>query len=218
MTKVTAIIPAYDEEVTIGTVVSVVKASPFIQEVIVVSDGSSDRTGHVARAAGARVHELFPNSGKGEAMRFGVTQTDAPIVVFFDADLIGLNVDHIERLVAPVVDGACAMNVGLRDRGRWITSLTKHLPLISGERAMQRSVFEGVPGRFLHGFMIESALNYFCRSRGAVLCAVKLPGLTIRRKYQKVGILRAVLQYARMSYQIVKAMVVVRVAHIRKRL
>lgn len=212
MKKVTAIIPAYNEERTIAQVVRPLKASPSIQEVLVISDGSTDHTAAVARAAGAFVHEIFPNRGKGEAMRYGVAQTDADIIVFFDADLIGLTTEHVEQLVMPVVSGAQSMNVGLRDRGRFVTALTKHLPLISGERAMQRAVFEGVPSRFLKGFMVETALNYFCRSRRLRVESVKLTGLTIRRKYQKVGIPRAVLQYIRMSYQIVKAMIVVRLA------
>lgn len=210
MTRVAAIIPAYNEEPTIGQVVRILTSSPYVHQVLVVSDGSTDRTVDLARAAGATVYEVFPNQGKGEAMQRGVHETNAEILVFFDADLIGLTTEHVEQLVSPVISGELRMNIGLRDRGRFVTALTKHLPLISGERAMQRVVFEGVPSRFLKGFMVETALNYFCRSRRLRYGSVKLTGLTIRRKYQKVGFLRAVLQYARMAFQIVKAMIIVR--------
>ena len=210
MTKVAAIIPAYNEEPTIAKVVEVVRASSWVHEVIVVSDGSTDKTAEVAKAAGATVYELDPNRGKGEAMSYGVSQTNANIIVFFDADLIGLTKEHVEQLVSPVLSGGLTMNVGLRGRGHVVTALTKYLPLISGERAMQRAVFEGVPSRFLKGFMVETSLNHFCRSRKLSCGSVKLTGLTIRRKYQKVGFPRAVLQYARMAFQILKAMIVVR--------
>lgn len=210
MTKVTAIIPAFNEATTIGQVVNVLVSSPDIHEVLVVSDGSTDETVRVARQAGATVYELFPNRGKGEAMRYGVSKTDAEIVVFFDADLIGLTQEHVEELVSPVVNGERMMNVGLRDRGPILTALTRHLPLISGERAMQRFVIEGVPSRCLKGFMVESALNSFCRLRKYSYGSVKLSGLSIRRKYQKVGMRRAVLQYARMVFHIVKGMIIVR--------
>ncbi|MFA4845170.1 MAG: glycosyltransferase [Patescibacteria group bacterium] len=214
MNKVAAIIPAYNEELTIAQVVSVLKVSPSIQEVIVISDGSTDNTAKIARDVGATVFEIFPNGGKGEAMRYGLTQTKADIIAFFDADLLGLTQNHVDQLVSRVVSGERMMNIGLRDRGRLVTALTAHLPLISGERAMRRCVFEAVPSRFLKGFMIESALNYYCRSSRLRYGSVKLKGLTIRRKYQKVGFPRAVLQYARMSYQIVKAMILVRRAHL----
>lgn len=79
---------------------------------------------------------------------------------------------------------------------------------------MPRAVFESVPQRWIKGFMVEIALNAYCRSRRLRYASVKLTGLTIRRKYQKVGIRRAVLQYARMAFQIVKAMIVVRIARL----
>ena len=66
MSTVTAIIPAYNEEGTIGKIVSVVRQIDEIKEIIVVSDGSEDNTAEVARQAGARVIELVENTGKGE--------------------------------------------------------------------------------------------------------------------------------------------------------
>jgi hypothetical protein len=212
--KVAAIIPAFNEESTIGQVVRILKSSPCLHEVLVISDGSTDQTAQFAREAGAVVHEIFPNRGKGEAMRYGVCQTDAEVIVFFDADLFHLTFQHVEALVSPVVDGTSVMQSGLRDRGFVLTALTKHLPLISGQRAMRRFVMEGVPARYLKGFMVEVALNYYCRSRKLRTGVVKLTGLAIRRKDQKVGLPRAVLQYIHMDAQIVKAMVVVRVARL----
>lgn len=214
-TKLVAIVPAYNEEATIGSVVGVLKQSPYLSEVLVISDGSVDRTAHNAREAGARVHEIPRQGGKGEALLHALTHTDAPVVAFFDADLRGLTVEHVERLVLPVLNGSRVMNVGLRDRGVFVTALTRHLPLIAGERALRRNVIENVPAQFLRGFMVEAALNYYCRAHGFPYGAVKLQGLSMRRKYEKVGWLRAVLQYVRMFYQVAEAMVIVRIAHVR---
>ena len=209
--KVAAIVPAYNEEQTIADVVRVLYASSLVDEVIVVSDGSSDRTHERAQAAGARAIQLPKKGGKGEAMMHGVALTDAPILLFCDADLIGLTALHVEALLFPVLAGDRMMNVGLRDKGL-LTALTAHLPLIGGERAMSRQVFEGTPPKFLRGFAVESALNYFCRSRHLPYGAVFLGGLTMRRKYEKVGIARAAWQYVRMIAQVMYAMVAVRVA------
>lgn len=216
-TPITAIIPAYNEEKTIAQVVAPLVASPYISDVFVISDGSTDHTAKLAREGGARVHEIPRQGGKGEAMLHALIHTQAPIVAFFDADLIGLNVEHIEQLVAPVLHGSRVMNVALRDRGRFWTAVTRYLPLIAGERVVLRSVIEAIPAQYLKGFMIEVALNYYCRAHDLSYGAVELKGLSIRRKFEKVGWARGVLQYMRMFYQIIMAMAMVRVAHLKRK-
>lgn len=214
-TCVAAVIPARNEEETIADVVFELLQSKYIDEVIVISDGSTDRTAEVARESEATVFELETNQGKGQAMLHGVKQTDANILAFFDADLLGLTQDHIEQLVLPVLTGSRFMNVGLRDRGPLRTFITKHLPLISGERVMLRQVFLGVDPKFLNGYMVESSLNYYCRSRGYSYGAVLLRGLTFRRKIQKVGFFLGVIQYVKMFYQVLKAVLLVRIARMK---
>ncbi|MFH1142538.1 MAG: glycosyltransferase family 2 protein [Candidatus Uhrbacteria bacterium] len=211
--SVAAIVPAHNEEQTLGLVLRALKNAPSVNEIVVVSDASVDATAEIARAAGTIVVELEEQHGKGGAMLAGLEQTEAEIIAFFDADLVGLTPEHVERIVLPVVSGSKAMNVGLRDRGQLITSIGAKLPLISGERAMRRSIISNIPERYMKGFMIESAFNYFCRSHGLVYGSVKMPGLTIVRKYEKVGWTQAIGQYLRMFYQIGKAMFWVRVMY-----
>lgn len=215
--RITAIIPAYNEEKTVGAVVRALKQSELVEEVLVVSDGSTDRTRQEAEAEGAIVYELPTKGGKGAAMMHGVTFTEAPVIAFFDADLIGLTPDHVERLALPVTSGSKAMNVGIRDRGKLFSAVTRYLPLVGGERVMLRSVFEGVPPKYMQGFMVESALNYYCRSRELAYGKVFLPGLTIRRKYEKVGLVQGAKQYLRMWWQVGKAMTIVRTARLMKK-
>jgi glycosyltransferase involved in cell wall biosynthesis len=210
--NVAAIIPAYNEEQTVGKVVTALKQSGIFDEIVVVSDGSTDRTAEVAREAGATaVYQLPIRSGKGKAMQHGVAHTDAPIISFFDADLLTLTPEHARALVTPVAEGKRAMNTGLRDRGGLLMWLEGHLPLIGGERAMQREVFEAIPDRYIQGFMVESALNYFCRANHMAYGGTPLPKLTMRRKYDKVGWGKAIGQYAHMYWQVALAMVLVRV-------
>ena len=85
--KVAVVIPAKDEEKTIGYVVEGAKKHADL--VIVVDDGSSDRTAERAAEAGAKVLKLSKNMGKGYAMRVGAKKAiemGAECIVFMDAD------------------------------------------------------------------------------------------------------------------------------------
>lgn len=211
--RVAAIIPAFNEEETIVDVVRVVRESSFITEVIVVSDGSTDRTAELAEGAGAHVLNLPIQNGKGPAMQHGVTFTDAPIIIFLDADLRGLTPMHIEQLVVPVLNGSCMMNVGIRDRGKVSRMIGPHLPLVSGERALHRTIFERVPDEHIRGYMVEVSLNFACRSQKLKYGTVFMKGVTIRTKVDKVGAVKAFFQYIKMWFQVAKAVVVVRAAY-----
>src|SRR5579875_843850 len=116
--RVAAILPAYNEEATIADVVAALKACPLVSEVVVVSDGSTDRTAEVARRAGAQVVELPVNHGKGGAMRAGLAHTEAEVLLFLDADLVGLTPQHVADLLQPVLSGRSEMAVGVFEGGR----------------------------------------------------------------------------------------------------
>ncbi len=211
--KISAVIPVYNEEHTVGGVVRAIKSSPLISEIIVVSDGSTDQTAERAREAGAdKVYELPVNHGKGYAIVYGVEHASAPILLFADADLLGMTSRHVEALLSPIIDGTLAMCCGIRDRGKFFTNLSAHLLWITGERALKREIIEKIPPRYLQKFMLEPSLNYYCRIKKLPYGCVILHGLKIRRKLQKVGILLSLGQYRMMWYQIIKAMILMRVA------
>jgi len=213
--KVAAIVPALNEEGTIGAVVNVLSHSPLVDEVIVVSDGSIDGTVQRARQAGAtRIIEHERTRGKGRALLSGLAATRAPIVAFFDADLLGLTLQHVEQVISPVFYGARDMNVGQRDKGPIITPITRYLPLISGERALKREIIESIRPFHLEGFMVETALNYYCRVHGLRYGSVILKRLTIKHKPQKVGWWLGILGYIEMTLQVIAAMLLVRVARL----
>ncbi len=212
--RVCAIIPAYNEEQTVASVVETIRASECVDEIIVVSDGSTDKTVRRSRVAGATVYERKHRHGKGQTLLYGISKTRADVLVFFDADLIGLTTDHIERILLPVMSGARVMNIALRNRGPFIMKFTPHLPLISGLRALRREVIERVPPEFMQGFMIETALNYYCRLHHLAYGAVMLSDLRIRTKYEKVGFLRGVVQYTYMTVEILQAHLAIRIANL----
>ncbi len=203
---VSAIVAARNEEPTVGNVVKILVDSGWFREVLVVSDGSTDHTAMEARHAGAtQVRALRINRGKGGALAHGVKRSTGSILFFCDADLHGLRPEHLDLLLKPVRSGRLAMCIGLRDRGRVITALSRWLPRIGGERALRREIFEAIPSHFLEGFMIETALNVYCKRHHLSFDVRRLAGLRIRRKMEKVGWWQGGKEYVRMSWQIVKA-------------
>jgi len=211
--RAAAVVPAFNEEKTIAGIVRTLKAVRGIDEVIVVDDGSEDGTAAAAAAAGAdQVLRLPENLGKGGALARGVRATSAGILFFCDADFLGLMPAHVERLLRPVREGRKAMEAGERDRGPLLAPLLARLPHISGERALRREVFEGVPPRFLARFRVEIALEYYCEVNRLAYGAVPTVGIAHVRKMQKVGFVRGLAAYAAMIWQIADAFVRVRLA------
>jgi glycosyltransferase involved in cell wall biosynthesis len=69
MQHVTAIIPAYNEQISIGSMV--LKTKQYVDRVIVVDDGSTDKTVEISKLAGAEVISHPTNMGKGVALKTG---------------------------------------------------------------------------------------------------------------------------------------------------
>ena len=86
MTKVSIIIPAFDEEKSIGGLIeSLINLYPDF-EVIVVNDGAKDDTEEIAKNAGAMVYSHPYNMGNGAAVKTGIRKAKGEILVFMDAD------------------------------------------------------------------------------------------------------------------------------------
>jgi len=201
--SVAAIIPAYNEESRIGVVLQTLIASTLVGEVIVVDDGSSDGTAAAARAVpGVQVIELPRNRGKGGAMQEGASRTEADVLLFFDADLIGLKPQHIADLLAPVCAGETVMAMGIFKGGRLWTDMAQFFaPAITGQRAIRRDVFLKVPDLASVGYGIELAINDYVHSQGFVRKDVTLRGVTHPMKEEKLGWARGAVSRGRMYWQ-----------------
>lgn len=112
---VSVVLPALDEEETVGDIVAVVRRdlmlrSPLVDELVVVDSGSTDRTAEVAAAAGARVvhrDEILPRipavPGKGEVLWRSLLATRGDLVCFVDADLREFSPDFVTGIVGPLL-------------------------------------------------------------------------------------------------------------------
>lgn len=153
--SVSVIIPAYNEEKTVANVVKTAKSSSYVDEVIVVDDGSSDNTSKEAKRAGAKIIRHASNRGKGAALKTGFKHSNGDIVVFLDADLKNITTAKIDKMIKPIIDGrADITKTKFKRRAGRVTELTAK-PLLrfffpeirfeqplSGQFAAKRSVLE----------------------------------------------------------------------------
>ena len=118
MSFISVVIPALDEEEPIAEVVRAVAGTNIPREIIVVDNGSTDRTAVHARAAGAKVVEE-PRRGYGRACRAGVRalSPECDIVVFLDGDGSDCP-EFMSQLIEPIVAGTHDFVIGSRTRGQ----------------------------------------------------------------------------------------------------
>ncbi|WIV56539.1 glucosyl-3-phosphoglycerate synthase [Amycolatopsis nalaikhensis] len=112
-TTVSVVIPARNEEATVGAIVTAIRedlGGRLVDEILVVDSHSTDATAEVAAAAGAAVvaqDSVFPAleglRGKGEALWKGVAATTGDLVVFVDGDLHDFTTEYVTGLLGPLL-------------------------------------------------------------------------------------------------------------------
>jgi len=167
------VIPAFNEEKSIGSTVKALLKLPLFKRILVVDDGSSDNTAKAASEAGAEVITLPANKGKAYAMKKGYEAVKEGIIVFLDADL-GDSAEQALRLVEPVINGDAEAAVArfpmtpgsggfglvklLAAKGIQILTGKRFSSILSGQRAFLHSVLR--PEFFdYRGFGIEFGMT-----------------------------------------------------------
>lgn len=166
--KVSLVIPAYNEEEHISKVINAGKDSELVDEIIVLDDGSKDRTSEIAKKAGAKVFRSEKNNGKGYTMSEGVQKSKGDVIVFLDGDLKNINSQKIEKMILPTMNGYDFVKASFfRGSGR-VTELTAK-PLLKiffpeldyqqplgGQIALKRQVANEL--QFEPGFKVDIGL------------------------------------------------------------
>jgi len=166
--EVSVVIPAYNEEEHITKVITAAKDSNLVDEIIVIDDGSEDKTSEIAKKAGVKVFRSKRNSGKGHAMSKGMQKSKGEIIVFLDGDLKNINSQKINKMILPAKNGYDFVKASFfRGSGR-ITELTAK-PLLKiffpeldyqqplgGQIAIKRQVANEL--QFESGFKVDIGL------------------------------------------------------------
>lgn len=203
--RVAVIVPAFNEEANISNVLSVLKQVPMVDEIVVVNDGSTDRTSEVARAHGVTVVDMHENQGKGAAMKAGAEVARADILLFLDADLIGLTPAHVKELLEPVVSGETDATVGIFEGGRPSTDWAQALaPFLSGQRAIRRQLLTGVDNIDGAGYGVELHLHRQLKRMGKAPREVVLKDVSQVIKEEKLGLVKGFAARMRMYWEIIR--------------
>lgn len=204
--RTAAIIPAFNESKTIGEVLTVLQKCSLVDRIVVVSDGSSDNTVEVAlEYDDVEVIELLENRGKGGAIKAGLDHIPAEIILFLDADLIGLTEAHVASLLSLVLEGKALMAVGLFEKGRVATDIAQRMaPFLSGQRALKRELLESISDLDLSRFGAEVALHRYVEEQHIPVSLVTLPDLSHVMKEEKLGLWKGIAARGKMYWEIIR--------------
>ncbi|MFZ5688174.1 MAG: glycosyltransferase family 2 protein [Bacillota bacterium] len=186
---VTILVPAYNEEDTIASTIRSLFTIPEINKVLVIDDGSTDRTADLAEDAGASIIRLEKNLGKGGALNCAAPFVTSEVVGLMDADL-GNSAEAIRPLILPVLNGEADLVIarfpekkpkagfGIVKRMaslglKVLADFDSSAPL-SGQRVMTHQVWKDVLP-LNRGFGVEVGLSLKAARKGYRIMEVEVP-------------------------------------------
>jgi|YelNatPaOPRAMG01_1025707.scaffolds.fasta_scaffold88849_2 glycosyltransferase involved in cell wall biosynthesis len=196
--KIIAVIPAYNEEKTIGFVIKETKK--YVDNVIVIDDGSTDNTAKIAKKNGAVIYSHPTRMGLGKTILDGYREAlklDAEIVLQIDADGQYLP-KEIPKLLKPIIDNQADMVLGSRFLGT-----IENMPLI---KKIGNKFFSKITS-FLSGIKITDAQTGFRATRAEVIENIIPTGkytytqeMIIRASKEGYRIFEVPIYFAKRSY------------------
>jgi glycosyltransferase involved in cell wall biosynthesis len=208
---IAAILPTFNEERNVEAVLEVVRQTKILDEIILVDDGSTDRTVELLRQFAAsepraRVVCHEKNMGKGQAIFTGWAATSAPYLIMLDTDLKNLHPVHVEALIEPVINHRAEMTLGLFIGGRLPTDFSHWAgPFLTGQRGMRADLLKHVSRDAAAGYGFEVALTIAASQNGYRTRIVPMKGVWHPPSEFHRGLLFGIRGRLRMYAQIVRA-------------
>ncbi len=205
--SISVVIPCFNEENRINPIVNEIKKvnDLNIKEIIIVDDGSDERTKEVLKKITSVILLTHSNNlGKAKALETGFLHSTGEIVVFVDSDLINFRASCLRLLTAPLIDGKYDVVFGDREKDFPLGRLIGATIALTGERAFYRSVIEQNLSVFkTDGYFIEINMNRQILPKYKV-AKVVMKNVGQKWKFQKIGLLRGLLKDFKLGLQYAK--------------
>jgi glycosyltransferase involved in cell wall biosynthesis len=210
---ISCVIPAWNEEKGISSVLDMVKSYPYFDEIIVVDDGSTDKTTEIVKEYQKEsthlrliVHEK--NKGKTGAIITGIDSARYPLIVMVDADLLSLTFTHISELIYYVINGQYEMTILDRGSDRrsalgWFQSVWARL--MGGERAFWKEDFKKLKLNGNERYGLEVIMNQYYVNNDKRVRTIYAPDLTSFYQFKKRGFFKGIQVYSKMFKEMMGA-------------
>jgi glycosyltransferase involved in cell wall biosynthesis len=179
---VDAIVPCFNEEKRIGGVLDVLSTSSYINKIIVIDDGSSDKSAQKAASYPKTiVIKLSKNRGKGKAVKIGLAEVEKELVFLCDSDIKGLKDNHIGELIKEYKNNPGGLVIGIRKKHKnkliyWVRR--NMVPLLDGERIVAaKDLGKVVRSQNASGYGLEAWMNYYFRKNKKKTSIIPLAGV-----------------------------------------
>lgn len=204
--KVSVIVPAYNESERIEDVLKPLTRATKLDQIIVVDDGSTDDTAERIRKYDVELISLPENQGKAAALDSGVKLARNEVLLFMDADLVGLKASHVDRMIQAYEESGVDMLLGVFRSGRLNTDIAQTIaPYLSGQRILTKEIWNRVRKKEKMDFGVEMALTKLSRKEKLCEEKIELSGVTHVMKEEKRGFSQGILDRLKMYSDIVKS-------------
>lgn len=199
--KVSIIICAFNEEKTIENVVRKCREYNPQSEIIVVDDGSGDKTEEILKNLNKEIAFknicLPENKGKSNAMVVGVENAQNEVILFFDADVSDIKEKHFTQLLNPVLDENAEADMVLGTPSETLIDYRIHpFKSLTGERALLKKDIEPILENIRDiRFGVETYINLYFQAHGKRIKYTLLDGLTHPNKYSKTSPTKATKEF-----------------------
>jgi glycosyltransferase involved in cell wall biosynthesis len=205
--KFSVVIPAFNEEKNLARVLRIVTQSPKVNQVIVVNDGSTDKTNDIVKKFDRKITLISyaKNKGMGYALKRGLEKASSDWVAFLDADLVGLKLRHLKLLQATALKYPQSHIIGVVQNASQAAG-AKLAMLPGGIRIFKKSL---LTEKFIaqwpkYNYAIDLMITDYFKAQGFPIFFLQLPGLNHSKKIQKWGWRKGIEKEIKMYYHFIK--------------